>query len=364
MSDQIQQVLTEIKTGVASFDDRFRALERRMDSWDMKQIPVPSGANGRHQDGIDFFMKQLSDSRGEFDRMRRLVFKTPSLLQTKATITSTGLYAPAAAMAVAGGGRFPYTLREVFSSVNADAGSVFNARSTVESTSPVSQANEGDTKAESSYTLTGDTISIPTIAHYVNVSRQAMDDVIGLGAFLRTTLLWGLARELERQMIDGDGSNGEMSGLMVTGEAFDTSILTAADGYEIADLIAAAACQLRESGFSADFFVVNPRTWLKAILTKDSMGNYVIGAPQSAAEEQLWQMRAVVSDQIGSSYFLVGDSSAAVLRTRMDATIDVSDSHSDNFTRNKVTIRAEERAVLQKMRPDAFVWGTTTTSPA
>lgn len=363
MSTEIQAILTELKAAFPNFDAKIKNAQERIDALEQQRTSFVPGRRADEEDGIGSFVKQLGESRGDFDRMGRMQFKTPSLLQTKATITSTGNFAAAPALSVAGAGRNPYTLREIFRSVTAGAGSVFGVRTTAEATSPLSQSSEGAEKSESSYTLTGETISIPTIATFVNVSRQALDDVVGLGEFLRTTLHWGLQRELERQLLDGDGSNGEMRGLLIDGEAFDTSLLTAADGYEVADIIASAACQLRETGYRADFFVVHPRTWLKAILTKDSTGRYILGDPQSAAEEQLWQMKAVVSDQLGSGYFLVGDSTAAIIRPRTEAVMEISNSHSDNFTRNKLTILAEERVVLQKLRPDAFVWGSTVTSP-
>ena len=242
---------------------------------------------------------------------------------------------------------------------------MFNVRTTTESTSPISQATEGLAKAESSYTLTGETASIPTVAHYVNVSRQAMDDVVGLGEFLRTVLIWGLRREAERQMISGDGTAGTMEGITATARTFDTTILAPSAGYKIADLLAAAACQLSENGYTADFFIVHPRTWLRAILTKDSQGQYIIGGPQSAVTRQMWAMKAVVSDQIATTRFIVGDSNAAMLRPRMEATVDISDSHDQNYVKNLLTIRGEERLVLQKLRPDGFVYSaSTTTSPA
>jgi HK97 family phage major capsid protein len=368
MSDfntEIKSAIDGIKAGIGGFDQKFNDLQRQVDFIDQKMHAPSMASFGQpKQDGIEFFMKQLNENRSDFDRLRRLVIKTPSLFETKSTVTSTGLFAADAAAAVNGAGRFTYMLRDIFRSTPAGAGSVFNVRTTVESTSPTSQAAEGDTKAESSYTLTGDTITIPTIAHFVNVSRQALDDVVGLGEFLRSTLIWGLHREAERQMLAGAGVSGVMSGIITTAQSFDSTILVASQGWQIADVLAAAACQLSEDGYNPDFFVISPRTWLRAILTKDSTGQYIIGGPQSAVTKQMWSMKAVVSDQLTANQFVVGDSSAALIRPRMEAQIDISDSHDQNFVKNLLTLRAEERLVLQKLRPDGFVYGAPTTSPA
>jgi HK97 family phage major capsid protein len=363
MSNEIMQVLNDLKNGLPALAEKVEAAHKRVDAIESKSFPVPMQGRGRTEDGIDVFVKKFAEARNEFDRSRRIVLTVPSLL-TK-TLTSTGLTVPDVASGVSGAGRFPYSLRSVFRSVPAESGSVFTVRSTVESTSPTSQASEGSDKAESSYTLTGETVGIPTLAHWTTVSKQAMDDVIGLGEFLRSTLLWGLARELERQIFAGDGNSGNMEGLTVDAQTFDETILTASNGWEIADLLAAAACQLEEDGYTPDFFVVSPRTWMRAITTKATDGQYIVGGPQSAVTRQMWNMRAVVSDQLTADQFLVGDSTAALIRPRSEAVIDVSDSHASNFIQNKLTLRAEERCVLQKLRPDAFVYrGSTATSPA
>jgi HK97 family phage major capsid protein len=59
--------------------------------------------------------------------------------------------------------------------------------------------------------------------------------------------------------------------------------------------------------------------------------------------------------------FLLGAfGTAAKLYDREQVNVQISTEDSDNFRRNAVTIRAEERVGLEVSRPEAFVVGTIT----
>jgi HK97 family phage major capsid protein len=52
---------------------------------------------------------------------------------------------------------------------------------------------------------------------------------------------------------------------------------------------------------------------------------------------------------------IVGDFQQALIADRMQTTIYISDSHADRFTRNLLTVLAEERVGFGCRAPKAFV---------
>jgi HK97 family phage major capsid protein len=361
MSTEIQAVLAELK---AALPAKFEELHKRIDRLDQAAFTPPMQTRGAVS-GAKALVAELVKNADTLNRSGRVRIEVPSLLaERKATIISTGIINPDREPGVQGGGRYVHRLRDLFRTVPISTGAAFVVRSASETHGASPQVGEGSLKAESAYTFAGATVPVETLAHFCNVSRQAFEDVEGLAAFIDETLIWGLEREVESQLLAGDATSGNLDGLITTAAAFDSTILDAGDGWNRMDLLAAAFTQLREAGFRANFFCVHPRDWFRMVITKDQQDRYLMGDPRSAAEEILWAVPGVISDRIPQGSFLVGDSSKAVIRQRMVATVDMSDSHGDNFVKNIYTLRGEERLALVKMREDAFVTGSLTTSPA
>lgn len=364
MSTELQTALAEIKTGVDAIKGNYMQLRNELDGYIAKGADFPT-SHTKAATGAKAIISEIQKHADAFKHSRRLSLEIPGLLDgTKATITSSGLITPDREAGVQGAGRYEYKLRDLFRTVSIATGAAAVLRSQTESLSPVPQASEGSLKAESTFTFGLETVPVETMAHWVNVSKQAFDDVDGLGAFLDEALVWGLARLIEANIIAGSGVSGNLDGLITTATAFDTTILSAGEGYNRMDKIAAAHTQLRESGFTPSFSVVHPRDWFRMVTSKDSQDRYLMGDPQSASEEQVWSKPVVVTNQITSGTFLVGDASKAVIRERHATTVEISDSHDTHFTKNLLCIRAEQRLALVKLREDAFVTGTLTTSPA
>src|SRR5690606_28950216 len=104
--------------------------------------------------------------------------------------------------------------------------------------------------------------------------------------------------------------------------------------------------------------VLNPINWHNIETMKDGESRYLIGNPQGTLSPTLWSLPVVPTQAMGVGKMLVGAFDlAAQIFDRQDATVEVSTEDQDNFVRNKVTIRAEERLALAIYREEALVYG-------
>ena len=61
-------------------------------------------------------------------------------------------------------------------------------------------------KPESDITFSKQTANVKTIAHWVQASRQVMDDAPMLQSYVNGRLMYGLALKEENQLLNGDGT--------------------------------------------------------------------------------------------------------------------------------------------------------------
>ncbi|MGG2139913.1 phage major capsid protein [Symbiopectobacterium sp. RP] len=211
-------------------------------------------------------------------------------------------------------------------------------------------------KPESDITFEKDTANVKTIAHWVQASRQVMDDAPMLQSYVNTRLLYGLALVEEAQLLNGDGAGDNLKGINTVATAYDTTLNVKGDTKS--DMIAHAIFQVTESEFSASGIILNPRDWHNIALLKDGDGRYIFGGPQAFASNIMWGLPVVPTRAQAQGTFTVGGFDlASQVWDRMDATIEVSREDRDNFVKNMLTILCEERLALAHYRPQAMIKG-------
>lgn len=212
-------------------------------------------------------------------------------------------------------------------------------------------------KPESDITFSKQTANVKTIAHWVQASRQVMEDAPMLQSYVNDRLMYGLALKEEAQLLNGDGSGDNLEGLNKVATAYDTSLN--ATGDTRADIIAHAIYQVTESEFSASGIVLNPRDWHNIALLKDNEGRYIFGGPQAFTSNIMWGLPVVPTKaQVAGTFTVGGFDMASQVWDRMDATVEVSREDRDNFVRNMLTILCEERLALAHYRPTAIIKGS------
>jgi len=295
------------------------------------------------------------------------------LLEYKSTISSSSIGFPTAGVMPAEMGSYvpearkTLRMRDVIPSRAISVGQYSWPKYSVTGTkaSPVAEASQ---KPINTFDPTTVTERVKTIATYFKTGRQVLEDYSELAGILRSLGSYKYMAEMDAQILSGSNSGENLNGLITQAQAFDSALLSASTGYTYFDQLNAAAQQIAEDDEGAPtFFVLHPRDWFKMTRLKDDNKQYLLDGPQGNVTAQgIWGMTPVVTTQVSSGTFLVGNGTpvAAEFRNRMELEVAISTEDADNFTYNLVTIRFEGRGLLAVYRPDQFVTGTFLNSPA
>ena len=247
------------------------------------------------------------------------------------------------------------TVRDLLSQGRMDGSTLEYVKETgfTNSAAPVA---EGALKPQSEIQYTEETATVRTIAHWMRASVQILADAPALRSIIDQRLRYGLAYVEEQQLLNGSGVGQNLEGLVTAATAY------AAPGGLVAgqliDTIRMGHLQVALAEYPANGTVLNPIDWAFIEMLKDGEGRYLIGNPQGTISPTLWGLPVVATQAMGVDKFLTGAFDlAAQIFDRQDATVEVSTEDQDNFVRNKVTIRAEERLALAIYRPEALVYG-------
>ena len=217
--------------------------------------------------------------------------------------------------------------------------------------------HENVTKAESAMTFELKEAPVRTLAHWIPVSKQVLSDAQQMAAYLNVRLMEGLKVVEDAQILNGDGTGGNLSGILTTGNNIPAP--AAVVGENKADRLLRTIAALQVDEMTADGILLHPNDFAELQLLKSSAGEYLLGDPARTTEPKLWGVDVVVSTVIPAGTFLVGAwAVGAQLWDREQASVQVSYEHGDNFTKNMATVLCEERLALTIYRPRAFRKGT------
>jgi HK97 family phage major capsid protein len=211
-------------------------------------------------------------------------------------------------------------------------------------------------KPESNYTWEEASAPVRTIAHWVPVSRQAMDDIPQMESLIDGELRFGLDDAEDLALLLGDGVAPNIYGLYPQATLYSAPITIA--GATRIDQLRLAILQVELADYAPDGLVLHPSAWAGIELTKDQAGGYIFANPQAIAGPVLWGRPVVPTKAIGAGNFLTGQFKlAAQIFDRMETEVRISDQDRDNFIRNMLTVRAEKRLALAVKRAAAMVRG-------
>ena len=225
---------------------------------------------------------------------------------------------------------------------------------------PATGENAGklQAKPQSDITFESDTVTVETIAHYIIASRQILSDAPRLRAYIDQRLVYGLNLKMDEQILYGDGTGQNFTGLLVDNAVQDVGAMAA--GVTRIDHIRDAITKAQQANYyNVNGLVMGPEDWAEIEKAKGDDGHYIWVNVQDGGTPRLWRVPVVVSNAMEEGDFILGDwTMGAALYTREGVSVRTSESHADLFVRNGVAILAEERAALGVELPLAFVKGT------
>ncbi len=271
----------------------------------------------------------------------------------------------------------PNRVRDLFPQASTTAAVLYGVRQTgfTNNAAPVAQrraANEtgaptgGNTdvfgrKPKSTISLATVTYPISTIAHLLDVHKNVLDDEPRLRAILDTDMVDGIKLVEDEEILYGDGTGENIRGLCnTTGIQEYTQGQDAHTSDKKSAAIRRAATRALLSYYTPSGVVMHPYDWEDLELETDDTGAYRIALNvTTGAAQRIWRMDVIDSPAIIQGQFLVGGfGTGAKLFDREQVSVTVSTENRDNYERNVVTLRAEERIALEVSRPESFVYGS------
>jgi len=239
----------------------------------------------------------------------------------------------------------------------ADGDKVWLLRQTVAQQNAEPVAPHG-IKPTSVYTIERIEEPVRVIAHVSEaLDRSLLIDFEQLTEFIDQQLRLGVLLAEESQIINGDGTGVNMTGILNT-----AGIQTQARGADAqVDAIYKGITKIREQFMEPDAVVLNPADWQTIRLSKDANANYLAGQVIQADPDRLWGKQIITSTVLAQGTGLVGAFAiGASVYDREQARITFTEqglsdvAGEEMFTKNEIRFRGEERIAFGVERPAAF----------
>lgn len=226
---------------------------------------------------------------------------------------------------------------------------------------------EGSDKGISDFSLEAKDAPVRTIASYIRVSRQMLDDTAFLTSYINQRLPKKLFLEEDDQILYGNGSGDNLEGITAVAQSF--AAITGLSLVSRFDALVNSISQVRTDNgeYQASAIMLNPEDFYIMLVEKDNENRYYFpdavrfgGQPPRVAGVPVITNTAVTADD-----FIVGDFNlGATMALREGVSLQFFEQDQDNVIKNLVTVRVEERLALPIHNPNAFVYGDFTTALA
>lgn len=211
---------------------------------------------------------------------------------------------------------------------------------------------EGATKKQIHPTYTSVTAALTKIAAFLKETDELLNDTPYLESAVRGRGVYAHDKAVESYLVS-----------TLTGTS---GIQTLAEAISFDSLLKAKTSVKTATGYDADAVLINPEDLQTLLLTKDANKQYLLGGPayagygtgQYAGGLPIWGMSVVACDSVTKGTAIVGAFKAGasiVSKAGEGFRVEVSNADEDDFQKNMVTVRIEERLLEAVRVPSAFV---------
>ena len=213
--------------------------------------------------------------------------------------------------------------------------------------------NEGSAKPQIHYPENQVTASLAKIAAFVKDSDELLSDAPRLADAITDVATMDLEDAVEAYLVEALlGTSGVQQGEATL--SFD-------------NIVKAQMDILSDTGYRADAIIINPADWYTLKTSKDKNDQYILGGPAFGAygngeykdAEKIWgTLEVLPSNACPAGAAIVGAfkrGGKVFGKSGEGVRVELSNSDADDFQKNLVTIRVEERILLAVKKPDAFV---------
>lgn len=224
----------------------------------------------------------------------------------------------------------------------------------------------GSEKPELGVQYTLQTAPVRTIAGWMPVQNQQLEDWSQLRSLIDGRLRYAVQRAEEEQIIFGDGLGPNLTGIMTVPGTVDIAANGRSEvGDTLIDTIRRGITDVFVNGYEPNAVVLHPFDWEQILLAKGTDERYVWAVVTDNNGSRIWGLRVVESVgaqsrdtevDIPRRVIIVGDwQMGAQLLDRMALTVQVG-LVDRQFVENMRTILAEERIALPIYAPGAFAF--------
>jgi len=357
------QVSADTKTALEGIGTQQRELADRMLAMEQKGL-TPKADEPKSERWGDQFIASESFKSAVGALAQRIRVGSIGFEVKNTLVGSDTNVAPDRKPGVVAGAFQPLTLESLYASVPTTSNAIEFTKENA-FTNSAAEAAEGAQKAESALTWTLVNMPVSTVAHWIKISRQLAADAPALAAYVNQRMRYGVDRRVETQLAVGDGTAPNISGFMDTGNFTAHGYADAALGAVLKKLVLIRKVigDMVAAGYNPTAIVFNPADWATVEIDIFTAGsaNVVPFRYDEMGRPVLFGRRVVESVGMTADTFAVGDfTNAGTIHNREGVIVEMSDSDSDNFTKNLITLRAERRLALASEVPAAIRAGDLT----